>query len=66
MRSPNWKHDLYDTATVDDGKPSSTTQIWKGQSTIPFNQNKKSPLPIACRFSVETFLIGITHYTRIT
>ncbi|XP_046437767.1 uncharacterized protein LOC124188874 [Daphnia pulex] len=28
MRSPNWQHDLYDTAPVlDDGKPSSTTQI---------------------------------------
>lgn len=27
LRSPNWQHDLYDTAPVDDGKPSSTTQI---------------------------------------
>lgn len=27
LRSPDWKHDMYDTGPIDDGKPSSTTQI---------------------------------------
>lgn len=27
LRSPEWQHDLYDQAAVDDGKPSSTTQM---------------------------------------
>lgn len=27
LRSPEWQHDLYDQVAVDDGKPSSTTQM---------------------------------------